>query len=173
MHHGHPWGGNPFFDGPWGRLQMLQARRGDMRGIILKSLLEKPMHGYEIIRSLEEASHGMWRPSPGSVYPMLQLLEEEELVTGRDENGKKVYSLTDAGKAAAEKAETNTPWTRQNSFTNKRELHKLAREALHALRTIFRSGDQDLMRQATTYLETTRNQLVELAHLAEDARRQR
>src|SRR5262249_20971014 len=94
-HHGN--GG--FFGGHWGRMQMLQARRGDMRGIILKALLERPMHGYEIIRSLEEASGGMWRPSPGSVYPMLQLLEEEELVTGRDENGKKVYALTETGKA--------------------------------------------------------------------------
>lgn len=76
-----------------------RAQRGDLEPIILRLLCEKPMHGYEIIRTLEERSHGFWRPSPGSVYPILQFLEESELVTSNDEDGKKVYAITDKGRA--------------------------------------------------------------------------
>jgi DNA-binding PadR family transcriptional regulator len=57
------------------------------------------MHGYDLIRELEERSGGMWRPSPGSVYPTLQLLEDEGLVAGEERDGKRVFSLTDAGRA--------------------------------------------------------------------------
>ena len=58
-----------------------RARRGDMVPIILRALLEKPMHGYEIISELEEKSFGYWWPSAGSIYPNLQLLEEQGFVT--------------------------------------------------------------------------------------------
>jgi DNA-binding PadR family transcriptional regulator len=80
-----------------------RARRGDMAPIILNALLEKPMHGYEIISHLEAKTHGMWRPSAGSVYPNLQLLEEQDLITSKNENDKKIYSLTDKGKVEAER----------------------------------------------------------------------
>src|SRR6266540_2432552 len=88
----------------------MQARRGDMRPIILSALQTGPMHGYEIMRHLEEKSHGMWRPSPGSIYPTLQLLEEQELVTGEEKDGKKVYSLTDKGHKEAKQSDTKAPW---------------------------------------------------------------
>lgn len=94
-------GGPDAFRGWYGH----RAKRGDMSPIILRLLLEKPRHGYEIISRLEEKSQGMWRPSAGAVYPNLQMLEEQELIEGKEENGKKVYSLTDKGKEAAEKAE--------------------------------------------------------------------
>jgi DNA-binding PadR family transcriptional regulator len=89
-----------------------RAKRGDMGPIILRLLKEKSMHGYEIISRLEEKSHGMWRPSAGSIYPNLQLLEEQDLVTSELQNSKKVYSLTSTGKEVADKAEEafKAPW---------------------------------------------------------------
>jgi DNA-binding PadR family transcriptional regulator len=69
------------------------------------------MHGYEMIQEIAERSNDLWKPSPGSVYPTLQLLEDEGLiVAGEHEGSKKLYELTDEGKTAAEAIET-APWT--------------------------------------------------------------
>ena len=78
-----------------------RAGRGDVRAAILALLAEQPMHGYQIMRELGERSGGVWRPSPGSIYPTLQQLEDEELVrpeTG--DGGRRVFALTDAGREA-------------------------------------------------------------------------
>jgi DNA-binding PadR family transcriptional regulator len=73
-------------------------------------LAERPMHGYEMIQEIAERSQDLWRPSPGSVYPTLQLLVDEGLILGTETEGsKKLFELTDAGRAAAEKVET-PPW---------------------------------------------------------------
>jgi DNA-binding PadR family transcriptional regulator len=87
-----------------------RGRRGDVRAAILVLLAERPMHGYEIIQEVAERSQDLWKPSPGSVYPTLQLLVDEGLIVGEESEGsKKLFRLTDAGKAAAEKVET-PPW---------------------------------------------------------------
>lgn len=86
-----------------------RARRGDVRAAILSLLNERPMHGYEMIRELESRSGGVWRPSAGSIYPTLQLLEDEGLITGEQSGGKRLFSLTDLGRAEAEKQGTETP----------------------------------------------------------------
>jgi DNA-binding PadR family transcriptional regulator len=87
-----------------------RGRRGDVRAAILVLLAERPMHGYEMIQEIAERSQDLWRPSPGSVYPTLQLLVDEGLITGSESEGsKKLFELTDAGKAAAEKVAT-PPW---------------------------------------------------------------
>jgi DNA-binding PadR family transcriptional regulator len=65
---------------------------------LLRLIAEKPMHGYDLIRDLEERSGGMWRPSPGSIYPTLQMLEDEGLVKSEEQDGKRVYTITDAGR---------------------------------------------------------------------------
>ena len=70
---------------------------GDMKYVILKLLREKPMHGYEVMKELEQHTRGCYKPSPGTVYPTLQWLEDEGLVSSEDAAGKKVYSITDAG----------------------------------------------------------------------------
>lgn len=81
-----------------------------MRAAILALLAERPMHGYEMIQQIAERSNGIWRPSPGSVYPTLQLLDDEGLITASETDGnKKLFELTDEGRAAAEKIET-PPW---------------------------------------------------------------
>jgi len=87
-----------------------RGRRGDVRAAILVLLAEHPMHGYEMIQQIAERSQGLWRPSPGSVYPTLQLLVDEGLIVGSETEGsKKLFELTDEGRAAAEKIET-PPW---------------------------------------------------------------
>jgi DNA-binding PadR family transcriptional regulator len=122
------WFGGP----PWagGR----RARRGDVRAALLALLAEKPMHGYDLIRELEERSGGMWRPSPGSIYPTLQMLEDEGLVTSNEQDGKRVYSITDVGKAELEERKERggaAPW----------EFEELGAEGLPKLReSMFQLG---------------------------------
>ena len=68
------------------------------------------MHGYEMIQEIAQRTDGVWKPSPGSVYPTLQLLVDEGLIAGTESEGsKKLFALTDAGRAAAEKLDT-PPW---------------------------------------------------------------
>ena len=90
--------------GAWGgggrRRQWFEA--GDMKYVILKLLRDKPRHGYEVMKELEERMHGCYSPSPGTVYPTLQWLEDEGLVVARDVDGKKVYEITDAGRTFLE-----------------------------------------------------------------------
>ena len=87
-----------------------RGKRGDVRAAILTLLTERPMHGYEMIQEIAERSQDLWKPSPGSVYPTLQLLVDEDLIVGTESDGsKKLFELTDTGRAAAEKIET-PPW---------------------------------------------------------------
>jgi DNA-binding PadR family transcriptional regulator len=87
-----------------------RGRRGDVRAAILTLLVERPMHGYEMIQEINERSQQLWKPSPGSVYPTLQLLVDEGLIASTESDGsKKLFELTDDGRAAAEKIET-APW---------------------------------------------------------------
>jgi DNA-binding PadR family transcriptional regulator len=72
--------------------------RGDLKFVILRLISEKAMHGYEVMQALEEEACGVYKPSPGSVYPTLQMLEDEGLVKSREEDGKKVYEITDEGR---------------------------------------------------------------------------
>ena len=76
-------------------------RKGDIRRALLAALGDGPGHGYELINRLEERSGGVWRPSPGSVYPTLQMLEDEGLVRSEEREGKRVYELTEAGRTEA------------------------------------------------------------------------
>ena len=107
--HGHGFG--PHGHGPWSR-----ARRGNVRAAILSVLSEGPMHGYQIMQQLEERSGGMWRPSPGSIYPTLQLLEDQGLVKSEEVEGRRVFSLTDEGKTEADAVvERGAPWATSES----------------------------------------------------------
>ncbi|MEG9436892.1 PadR family transcriptional regulator [Edaphobacter sp. HDX4] len=91
------------FGGPFGG-RMFGS--GDLRYVILQLISEKPSHGYEIIKSIEERLGGTYAPSPGVVYPMLTMLEEMGHITGASEGSRKQYSITDEGsKALAENKE--------------------------------------------------------------------
>src|SRR3989441_10183509 len=72
------------------------------RSAILKLLRDKPRHGYVVMKELEERMHGCYSPSPGTVYPTLQWLEDEGLVRASDVDGKKVYEITEAGRTFLE-----------------------------------------------------------------------
>lgn len=100
-HHGGMRGHRPFGRGGpgWERGCGPRARRGDVKFFILEILAEGPRHGYDIIAALEQKSGGRYRPSPGSVYPTLQLLEDGGFATAESVSGKRVYTITDAGRA--------------------------------------------------------------------------
>jgi len=84
-------------------------RRGDIRTAVLLALKDGPAHGYEVMRRLEERSGGIWRPSPGSVYPTLQMLEDEGLVTAEPHEGTRTYELTEIGRSAGKRAPLSAP----------------------------------------------------------------
>ena len=90
------------FGGKGGRRRRVWFESGDMKYVILKLLNEKPMHGYEVMKALEEQTQGCYKPSPGTVYPTLQWLEDEGLVRAEEHDGKKVYHITDQGRAFLE-----------------------------------------------------------------------
>ena len=75
-----------------------RARRGDIKFLILEVLADGPRHGYDIITELENKSNGRYRPSAGSVYPTLTMLEEGGYITGSAADGKRVFTITDAGR---------------------------------------------------------------------------
>src|SRR5215207_5030950 len=107
-----------------------RVRRGDVRSAILALLDDRSMHGYEMIQELEERTGGRWTPSAGSIYPTLQLLEDEGLVTPEEVEGRKVYSLTEAGQEAAPKrSEGGRPWEQGDEdsprFVARQEMFKL------------------------------------------------
>lgn len=118
QHFGPPWGmfgGGQMFGPPWGpppRWRGPKARRGDVRAAILAVLAEQPMNGYGIIQEIAERSGGVWKPSPGSIYPTLQQLEDEGLVTADAEVGRRTFRLTDEGRAyvAEHQDEVSAPW---------------------------------------------------------------
>lgn len=100
----HFFGGGPFGRGGPGRRRQ---RRGDIKFVLLELLKDKPYHGYELIKAIEERSGGFYRPSPGAIYPTLQLLEEEGSVTSELVEDKRVYTITDAGRKLLEERETS------------------------------------------------------------------
>src|SRR6266540_3292714 len=75
-----------------------RQRRGDIKYVLLELLAEQPRHGYELIKELEQRYAGFYWPSPGSVYPTLQLLEDEGHLTSETIDGKRVYTITDSGR---------------------------------------------------------------------------
>jgi len=104
MSKSHRWEGLGIGFGPrawgwgWRRRRSQWFDAGDMKYVILKLVREKPRHGYEVMKELEQRLHGCYSPSPGTVYPTLQWLEDEGLVVSKDVETKKVYEITDAGK---------------------------------------------------------------------------
>jgi DNA-binding PadR family transcriptional regulator len=129
------------------------------------------MHGYQVILELENRSHGAWRVSPGSVYPTLQMLEEEGLIAGQEIEGKRVYSLTDAGRAQVEsqKESGRTPWDEfagggdETLHTLREAAFKLASAAMQ----VAHAGSKEQIDRAVAILNDARRQLY--AILAEDS----
>lgn len=161
--HGHgPAFGRPgrpgFGPGPGGR-----ARRGDMQASILGLLAEAPMHGYQLIQELASRSGGAWTPGPGSVYPTLQAMEEQGLITGEQDGSRRVFSLTDAGReAVATQAEGQAPmpWEQMASASGPRLALRQAVGALFAaVAQIERTGTDEQAEKATAIVDQARKAL--------------
>ena len=98
-HHGGPPGPGPGpVDGRHGRGRRGRAPRGDIRTAVLLLLAEEPMHGYQLMQAIGDRSGGRWTPSPGAIYPTINQLEDEGLVSVTAESGRKLVTLTDAGR---------------------------------------------------------------------------
>lgn len=155
---GPPFGGGPFGGrgGPRGR-----ARRGDVRASILALLADRPMHGYEMIQEIGERSGGAWKPSPGSVYPTLQLLEDEGLITSASEGGKKLFTLTDTGRTEAESG-PDAPWAdtgRGFDFEAMQEVRAAGAGLMEAFGQVFRTGTPQQREKALGVINDARKKL--------------
>jgi DNA-binding PadR family transcriptional regulator len=140
-------------------------RRGAIRTAILLALREEPAHGYEVMRRLEEMSGGLWRPSPGSVYPHLQMLEDEGLVRSSDVDGSRTYTLTDLGRAEAEKSER--PWQAAGETDAKvRTLREALGQLASAAKQVAGAGDAAQINRGIAIIQKARKELYQV--LAED-----
>src|SRR5215510_1438192 len=139
------------------------VRRGEIRPLILGALAIRPMHGYEVIQELEEQSGGRWRPSAGSVYPTLQQLADEGLVTSEEVDGRRTYTLTDEGRGAAA-AVPRPDWSDQTG--RGLDLRRPALELVRAAMQVSAVGTPAAQREAERILTDTRKRLYRL--LADD-----
>jgi DNA-binding PadR family transcriptional regulator len=139
-----------------------RAGRGDIRAAILALLTEQPMHGYQIMNELAERTGGVWRPSPGSIYPSLQMLQDEGLITGVERDGRRVFELTDAGKEAAAQAEdAPKPWdaVAGEGDAGAVELRDLVGQVIAAARQVVHAGDAKQVETAKDVLKDARRKL--------------
>jgi DNA-binding PadR family transcriptional regulator len=152
----HGWGGP---GGP-------RARRGDVRAALLVLLAEEPRNGYQLMQAIEERSEGVWRPSPGSVYPTLQQLEDEGLVTTVEEDGRRVFEITDAGRQHVDErpADAPAPWdaVKGEGSSSARELMKLVRDVAGAAAQVVRAGDEQQVQQARDVLADAHRSLYRI-----------
>ncbi len=168
-----------FGPGPFGPGERAFGR-GDLKYALLELLQERPMHGYEMMKALEEKSGGFYSPSPGSVYPTLQMLEDGGYVTSKETDGKKVYSITDAGRALLaerrknEEAPFGPPWMR--GFGRGRrpspEMQALRSEAMEVMRLFAIAGrmafqNPEQLSKLRAVIERTRKDLTDMIYGSE------
>lgn len=154
---GGPWGPG----GPRGRGRGGRGARLNVRPAVLALLLERPMHGYEMIQELDARTNGIWRPSPGSVYPTLQLLEDEGLIEAEAAGGRKSYHLTDAGRPEAETAAQNPPWASigDDTMSQVQDFRDAAVGIMGALKQVGFSGTAEQRQKALEVLNETKRKL--------------
>lgn len=164
-------------EGMWQAMEQLRASfekragtrvsRGDVRAAVLALLAEQPMHGYQIIREIDERSGGRWKPSAGSVYPTLQLLADEGLVSAEESNGRKTYALTEEGRAEADAAGP-APWETSGAGGDSPfgVLPKAGFELAQAAAQVRRTGSEEQIHEAAVVLDEARRRLYSI--LAQD-----
>lgn len=136
-----------------------RARRGDVRAAALALLDERPMHGYEMIKEIEERTAGAWTPSAGSIYPTLQMLEDEGLIAGQEIDGKRRFTLTESGREEHGSREgQEAPWDTVRAgvdpeqFQLRAAVHKLH----HSIGQVFAAADESQQRRVRELLDETR-----------------
>ncbi len=153
--------------GPWGPWSESPFQRGDLKYVILDLLREESRHGYDIITVLKERSHGFYAPSPGAVYPTLQLLEEMGFVTSRQSDGKKTYTITDEGRRFLAERSRETESVKRHMRKSWRsedaaEMRETMAEVGKLGRLIgqnFRSAGPDEMRRIREVVARARNDI--------------
>jgi DNA-binding PadR family transcriptional regulator len=168
--HGHgPWGGAAGWAAWGGRRRM---RRGDVRAAMLVLLDEGPQNGYGLMQEIERRSGGVWRPSPGSVYPALQQLEDEGLVRVEETDGRRLFHLTEDGRAhvAEHRDKLGEPWAAVTEDVGevRLELRGLVDQLRLAVIQVAAAGDDAQVARAKELLAEARRALYRL--LAEDER---
>jgi DNA-binding PadR family transcriptional regulator len=169
---GRMWKGGPSGSPGWGphRRGFGRARRGDVRLVLLRLLAEEPRNGYQLIQAIEERSEGLWRPSPGSVYPTLAQLEDQGLIRAADSEGTRRFEITDAGRADLEgRADEPDPWAASADDVENplSELAPLVIQIGKATLQVASVGGRAQRDQARALLAETRRALYRI--LAEDA----
>jgi DNA-binding PadR family transcriptional regulator len=127
------------------------------------------MHGYEMIKEIEERTEGAWTPSAGSIYPTLQLLEDEGLINGQEVEGKRRFTLTETGTAEQQsRAGEETPWdaVRAEADPEQIRLRDSVRKLHHAIGQVFHAAEEDQQRRVRELLDETRRKIY--AILAEE-----
>ena len=147
------------------------GRGGDVRAAVLLLLADGPRHGYQLIQDIGERSSGTWTPSPGSVYPVLQQLEDEGLITLERVEGRKTATLTDDGQAYVtdNRAELDSSWaeaTTAGPGAISREMGQSFKSLIMAWRQVMATGTPEQQSQANELLDKTRKSLYGI--LAED-----
>jgi DNA-binding PadR family transcriptional regulator len=145
-----------------------RIRRGDVRAALLALLLEAPQNGYQMIQGIEERSRGVWRPSPGSVYPALQQLEDEGLVVADESGGSRTYRLTGQGEEQAARHADDAPWDEvaRTVPEDHHELRLLWAQLNEAFSHLVRTGSDRQVAEAKKLIKQTRRSVFQI--LAED-----
>lgn len=178
---GPGWGrGGPFGDDPFGGDGggRRRQRRGDIKFALLELIAEQPRHGYELIKALEERYAGFYRPSPGSVYPTLQLLEDEGSAVSEPIDGKRVYSITDAGRKLLEEQQQQADRSGGRHRGPGRgdigpEILGLRSSAMALMATVMevgRHGTAEQRRAAQEQLDATRREIYRILSQTENDR---
>jgi DNA-binding PadR family transcriptional regulator len=146
-----------------------RRRRGDIRYVLLELLAEQPRHGYELMKELERRHGEFQRISPGSVYPTLQMLEDEGHLTSELVDGKRVYTITESGRAQlAERQQRHAgersgpPWGAFRGPSDGPELDALRRSGMalsESAMQVARHGTPEQIRAVTALLDTTRREI--------------
>ncbi|MFD7157563.1 PadR family transcriptional regulator [Kribbella sp. NPDC059898] len=135
-----------------------RAPRGDVRTAVLMLLTEEPMHGYQLMQAIADRSDGRWTPSPGAIYPTINQLEDEGLVTVTAEAGRKLVTLTDAGREYVEGRNAD-PFAAFAGAAPGADLRGLLEELHSATRQVARSGSEDQRTAAAKILADARRSL--------------
>ena len=148
--------------GPGGRRG--RRPRGDVRNAILLLLAEQPMHGYQLMEAIAERSGGRWRPSPGAVYPTLNLLEDEGVLTLTASAGRKLATLTPEGRALveAESASWPDPFATDEAAQQGVDLRDGLGQLAEAVRAVARGGTEPQRERAAEILADARKAVYRL-----------
>lgn len=158
---GGPFGRHGFGPGPFGQGRRgPRVPRGRLRTEILKLLAEGPKHGYELMNLITERSGGLWQPSPGSVYPTLQLLEDQGLVVGETDGDRRVYRLTEAGQEEASRLAEQPDEPLRGPMAGR--IGPEVAQIMQALRTIALTGTSQQRETAQEALAELRRRLYQI-----------